>query len=49
MNVAHYNKDPKVNPIMFDNQVSVVSAMFSKYDIRHRRRPAEAGQIHGEA
>ena len=42
MNLAHYNKDPKVNPIVFDNQVSVVSAMFSKYDFK-------ASQIHGEA
>lgn len=30
LNVAHYNKDPKVNPIELDNQVSVVFAMFLK-------------------
>ena len=25
MDVAHYSKDPKVDPIVFNNQVSVVS------------------------
>ena len=33
MNVVDYNKDPKVNPIVFDDQANVVSAMLSQNTI----------------
>ena len=40
MNVAHYNKDPKVNPIVFDIKANVISAMLLRirYTAQERTR-----------